>query len=98
MEKYPAKFADASHALVLRTHRLGRWLFEASCPIVRRPEGMVAIQGSSGSTVTFTPVEKKNRETGTILNISLVGYAAEEFKVVPFNPYAKPKDKTNGGK
>ena len=96
MEKYPHKFADASHCLVLKTHRAGRWLFETSCPIVRRPEGKIALQGASGAMVTFTPVEKQNRETGTILNISLVGYAAEEFKVVPFNPLGKSKDEKNG--
>lgn len=90
-KKYPARFDEATHALVLKTRRGDAWLFEGVCPIVRRPACGVAIQGGTGATVTFSPVEKNKRETGTILNISLRGFVPEEFKVVPFNPDGKKK-------
>ena len=84
-EKYPSRFAEATHGLVLKTYEGDGWLFEGGRPIVRRPAGMVAIEGRTGATFTFTiEADDKGKESGRILQ-ARAGQSPVEFKVIPYN-------------
>lgn len=84
-EKYPDRFDQATHGLVLKTYQGDGWLFEGGLPIVRRPAGMIAIEGRTGATFTFTiEMDKNGKETGRILQ-ARAGQSPVEFKVIPYN-------------
>lgn len=86
VDKYPAKFENATHALVLHTRRGDGLLFSGVLPIVRRPAGMIAIKAWSGATFTFTPeTDEKGKECGHILQPRRQGEEAQRFRVIPFN-------------
>lgn len=84
--KYPAAFADASHGLVLGAYAEQGYAWARWCKIIRRPPGMIAIEGSGGCTWTFTVEEKDGKEFGHIVQAAApYREAAKEFKVIPFN-------------
>lgn len=86
VEKYPAKFENATHALVLRTKKGDGLLFSGVLPITRRPAEMICIKAWSGATYTFTPeTDEKGKECGHLLQALRQGEEGTRFRIIPFN-------------
>jgi hypothetical protein len=94
-EKYPHRFADASHGLVARASSWDHHLFVV-CRITRRPEGMICIENAKGHSFTFRIQREGEKEYGHLIQAGQT-YTGQtippkRFRVVPFNPEGKGKN------
>lgn len=88
MEKYPSKFSEASHGLVLETFEQDDFIFCGGCKITRIFDTkinskMVSISGLGGSIYSFEIEEKNEKQFGHIIQLN--GQSSKKFRVIPYN-------------